>query len=171
MSLKALDPPDYYGVVLPGVYRASLPDKKHFPYIEILGLKSLIVLSPQKLTKSLSNFLDQQGIKVYHPGVKTWKMQGNWKGHTEELMKESLELLLNTDLYPTMISCDSGIHQTGMLVGCLRRMQGWMLSSVLSEYRLYASHRGRYINEQFIELFDVDLVPVPEQRPSWFLPA
>mmetsp|Transcript_49917 Transcript_49917/g.99368 ORF Transcript_49917/g.99368 Transcript_49917/m.99368 type:complete len:173 (+) Transcript_49917:366-884(+) len=32
-------------------------------------------------------------------------------------------------------------------------------------------HRYRLLNEQFIELFDTDLVRVPQRRPPWLLPT
>jgi len=69
-----------------------------------------------------------------------------------------------------MVMCASGIHQTGTLVGCLRRLQHWNLTSILVEYRSYACHRStRYGDEQFIELFDVDLVTLPADLPQWFI--
>jgi len=33
---------------------------------------------------------------------------------------------------------------------------------------MYASPKERYVNEQFIELFDTDLVNLPPGLPSWF---
>jgi protein tyrosine/serine phosphatase len=69
-----------------------------------------------------------------------------------------------------MVMCASGIHQTGTLVGCLRRLQNWSLTSILVEYRSFAVHRStRFGDEQFIELFDVDLVTLPYNLPSWFI--
>ena len=79
--------------------------------------------------------------------------------------------------------CSSGIHQTGALVGCLRKLQYWNLTSILVEvsffieikyllcqYKSYACHRStRFGDEQFIELFDVDLVTLPKNLPQWFL--
>lgn len=38
------------------------------------------------------------------------------------------------------------------------------------QYRNIASTvKTRFENEQFIELFDVDLVTLPEQLPQWFI--
>ena len=71
-----------------------------------------------------------------------------------------------------------GRHRTGTVVGCYRKLQRWALSSILEEYRRYAGMKVRILNEQvgdispipgrksidgweqFIELFDTDLVPV-----------
>lgn len=38
------------------------------------------------------------------------------------------------------------------------------------QYRnLASSIKTRFENEQFIELFDVDLVTLPQQLPDWFV--
>jgi tyrosine-protein phosphatase OCA1 len=65
-----------------------------------------------------------------------------------------------------------GRHRTGTVVGCWRKLQRWALSSILEEYRRYAGMKVRVLNEQvgvnsgemltqqFIELFDTDLVSI-----------
>jgi len=40
-------------------------------------------------------------------------------------------------------------------MGILRRLQGWALTPVLGEYRMYASPKERVMDQMFIELFDV----------------
>jgi len=80
-----------------------------------------------------------------------------------------MELVLDVGTHPVMIMCTSGIHETGTFVGCLRRLQGWSFSSILAEYHSYASSRARHMNEQFIELFDLDLVTLPANLPEWFI--
>jgi len=93
------------------------------------------------------------------------KLLGNQK-----FKEVALEIALNLKYHPIMVMCASGIHQTGTLVGCLRRLQHWNLTSILVEYRSYACHRStRYGDEQFIELFDVDLVTLPAALPQWFI--
>lgn len=42
-----------------------------------------------------------------------------------------------------------------MLVACLRRIQSWTLTSILSEFRLQSGPRRFFDIEQFIERFDV----------------
>ena len=37
------------------------------------------------------------------------------------------------------------------------------------KYRSYAGNKARYVNEQFIELFDMDLITLPHNLPSWFV--
>ena len=81
-------------------------------------------------------------------GLKAWRQDGTWKPVTEELIKEALEILLDINYHPVLVLCayvrntsnkplksnySSGIHQTGTLVGCLRRLQDWSLTSILVE--------------------------------------
>jgi len=40
------------------------------------------------------------------------------------------------------------------LVGCLRKLQKWSLTSVFDEYRRFAGKAARVADQQFIELFD-----------------
>jgi len=57
--------------------------------------------------------------------------------------------------------------RTGTVVGCLRKLQRWNLSSIFEEYRRYAGSKVRLLNEQFIELFDTDLVRIPVNKPKF----
>jgi hypothetical protein len=34
---------------------------------------------------------------------------------------------------------------------------------------MYAREKTRYMNEQFIEIFDLDLVTLPRDLPPWFI--
>lgn len=77
----------------------------------------------------------------------------------------------------------AGIFETGTLLGCLRKIQGWNLSSILFEYRSFAGSLARSANERFIEvrihilsqhqMFDTDLITMPptEFVPDWLLPS
>lgn len=86
---------------------------------------------------------------------------------SEELVLAALEIILNPANYPLAVMCNLGRHRTGTVIGCLRKLQGWNLTSILEEYRRYAASKVRLQNEQFIELFDTDLVRLPEYTPSF----
>jgi len=79
-----------------------------------------------------------------------------------------LQLVLDPVNYPVLVMCTSGIHQTGTFVGCLRKLQRWNFNAIIVEYRAFAGSKSRYMNEQFIELFDTDLVTLPKSLPAWF---
>ncbi|KAG0209007.1 hypothetical protein BGX28_000191 [Mortierella sp. GBA30] len=92
-----------------------------------------------------------------------------WKPLSEELIKEGLEMVLDARNYPIIVMDTSGIHEIGTFMGCLRRLQHWNFSSIIVEYRAYAGNKARYVNEQFIELFDIDWITLPETLPSWWI--
>ena len=76
---------------------------------------------------------------------------------TEHTVIAALSLLLSPPHLPCLICCPTGGHSVGVVVGCYRRVEGWSLQAIYSEYRRYAEEGGG-MNEQFIELFDVELV-------------
>eukprot|EP00026_Physarum_polycephalum_P015551 Phypoly_transcript_16261.p1 GENE.Phypoly_transcript_16261~~Phypoly_transcript_16261.p1 ORF type:complete len:193 (+),score=32.06 Phypoly_transcript_16261:117-695(+) len=166
---QQLCPPAAFGIIEPGIYRTNSLYPANFPYVKLLGLKTMVQLSPEVPIKAVTQFLEENNVKLIHLGLKAWKPDTTWKPVTEELIKEALEIVLNSENHPVMVTCTSGVHQTGVLVGCLRRIQHWNLTSILVEYRMFTQSNTRYVNEQFIELFDVDLVTLPPSLPDWFV--
>ena len=73
-------------------------------------------------------------------------------------MLEALRIILDESNYPLHVMDHQGSHRTGTVLGCLRKAQRWSLTSIFDEYRRYAGPKVRLANEQFIELFDTDLV-------------
>ena len=112
----------------------------------------------------------------------------SWDPISEEVVLEALEIILNPHNYPLIVMCNLGRHRTGRqycttgalrcdssqftlgtgtVVGCLRKLQRWNLTSIFEEYRRYAGSKVRIMNEQFIELFDTDLVRIPPEHAQW----
>ncbi|CDU22483.1 related to OCA1-putative protein tyrosine phosphatase [Sporisorium scitamineum] len=89
---------------------------------------------------------------------------------TEELVKDSLQILLTSSYHPVLVTDTSGIHEIGVLLGCLRKLQRWNFATILLEYRHFAGNRARATNERFVEMFDTDLIAFPERDslPTWF---
>ncbi|PVV02567.1 hypothetical protein BB560_002975, partial [Smittium megazygosporum] len=160
MSYQNLIPPVNFGYVEEDLYRFGQPNELNFPFLETLGLKTVLWLAYEEPNQKFLNFIDDQGIQFFHLG-------NGIDPITEEKIVDSLNIILNKDNYPFAIVCNIGRHQTGTLVGCLRKLQGWNLASIFDEYRRYAGPKVRLMNEQFIELFDTDLVNVPLDAPKW----
>ncbi|XP_020977559.1 uncharacterized protein LOC107635141 isoform X2 [Arachis ipaensis] len=57
--------------------------------------------------------------------------------------------------HPVLIHCKRGKHRTGCLVGCLRKLQNWCLSSVFEEYQRFAGAKSRNGDLTFIDRFDI----------------
>ncbi|CDS11184.1 hypothetical protein LRAMOSA03447 [Lichtheimia ramosa] len=168
---QLLTPPEQFGIVEPGIYRSDMLQPLHFPFIKSIHFKTVVMLSPEMPNRVTSNLMDECGMKLVHLGMATWKptQPSTWRPVSEELIKEGLELILNKETHPVLIMCTSGIHESGTLVGCLRKLEGWNFSSIITEYRAYAGTKARYVNEQFIELFDLDLVTLPPNLPDWLI--
>ena len=169
MAAKII-PPSNFAVVQTDLYRSAQPTELNFPFLEKLNLRSVVHLAPDELPPPFLAWLDDQGIRLIHLGDDVGK-RSPWKPVSEEMVLEGLSVLLDPASYPLLVMCTLGRHRTGTLGGCLRKLQGWNLTAILEEYRRHAGPKFRLLNEQFIELFDTDLVPVPPRRPSWLLPA
>ena len=42
---------------------------------------------------------------------------------------------------PLLIHCTKGTHRTGCVVGCLRKLEEWSLTSIFDEYQRYAGSK------------------------------
>ncbi|XP_002988621.2 probable tyrosine-protein phosphatase DG1060 [Selaginella moellendorffii] len=165
--LAVMSIPENYGIVEPGIYRASALKVHSLAFVSNLHLKTLLHLSPEPLCPVIGTFLQQSAVNLIHLGAREGK-PASWKPVSENMMKDALEIVLDDSMYPIMVTCSSGIQQTGTFVGCLRRLQKWNLTSIIEEYRRYAGNKAHYANEQFLELFDEDIVKLPSNLAPWF---
>mmetsp|Transcript_22811 Transcript_22811/g.37550 ORF Transcript_22811/g.37550 Transcript_22811/m.37550 type:complete len:169 (-) Transcript_22811:47-553(-) len=158
-------PPLNFGMVEDDLYRSGQPNELNFPFLEKLKLKKIIYLAPDEPSQQFTNFMEDQDIEMVHLG---WEGHTNpWKPISEEVVLAALDIILDPSNYPLHIMCNLGRHRTGTLLGCLRKLQRWNLTAIFEEYRRYAGSKVRLLNEQFIELFDTDLVRIPLNHPSW----
>eukprot|EP00658_Telonema_sp_P-2_P009969 TRINITY_DN13724_c0_g1_i3.p1 TRINITY_DN13724_c0_g1~~TRINITY_DN13724_c0_g1_i3.p1 ORF type:complete len:219 (+),score=57.37 TRINITY_DN13724_c0_g1_i3:231-887(+) len=161
-------PPDKFSMVEDGVYRSNAITAANFDFIKRLGLRTVVLLSPEMPLRALTDFLKHQSVQLIELGLRIWSPDS--KAVSEEMVKEALEFVLDASCHPLLIMCSSGVHRTGVVFGCLRRLERWSVSAVIEEYRSFASDEtARYINEQFIDCFDLDLVHLPEHLPEWWL--
>jgi tyrosine-protein phosphatase OCA1 len=158
-------PPINFGLVENKLYRSGQPNELNFPFLEKLGLKSIVFLAPEEPNNRFLNFIDDQGIELHHLGHSLNSNQ--FDPISEEVVLEALELMTDQSNYPLMVMCNQGRHRTGTVVGCLRKLQRWNLTSIFEEYRRMAGPKVRLLSEQFIELFDIDLVTQPSNKPDW----
>ncbi|XP_042944978.1 probable tyrosine-protein phosphatase DSP4 isoform X2 [Carya illinoinensis] len=129
---ELLVPPLNFAMVDNGVFRSGFPDSANFGFLKSLGLRSIICLCPETYPEANNDFLKANGIKLFQFGIDSY-----------------------TRNHPLLIHCKRGKHRTGCLVGCLRRLQRWCLSSVFDEYQRFAAAKARVSDQRFIELFDI----------------
>eukprot|EP01113_Clastostelium_recurvatum_P016435 TRINITY_DN19400_c0_g1_i1.p1 TRINITY_DN19400_c0_g1~~TRINITY_DN19400_c0_g1_i1.p1 ORF type:complete len:183 (+),score=44.23 TRINITY_DN19400_c0_g1_i1:43-549(+) len=162
-------PPPNFGMVEDDLYRCGQPNELNFPFIEKLNLKKIVFLAPDEPSQQFLNFIEDQEIELLHLGVETTPTPSShtWNPISEDVVISALRVVLDQASYPLAVMCNLGRHRTGTVIGCLRKLQRWNLTSIFEEYRRFAGSKVRLLNEQFIELFDTDLVAVPENAPAW----
>ncbi|PKI85889.1 hypothetical protein MVES_000617 [Malassezia vespertilionis] len=194
LQIVPLNPPPVFSHVCPHIFRSAdpgvLPDA--FVFLETLHLRSIVLLSIEYPSKAMKAFAAKNHVQMHHFGIERRWPTPNLTGTVyaqqpmpktsnlflsvhemnsfsvlESIVKDALQLLLDVRNHPV-----AGIFETGTLIGCLRKMQGWNFASILLEYRGFAGPLSRGANERFIETFDTDLVTLPptEFIPDWLLP-
>ena len=117
----------------------------------------------------LAAFFEQNGTRVI--GIES-TVSDTLRGLypiAEEMVTESLKLISEASSYPLLVLCKDGRALTGVVIACLRKLQHWAFVSICEEYRRYAgpSSRIQQQHEQFIELFDTDLVSISASSPAF----
>lgn len=98
-------------------------------------------------------FLKANGIQLYQFGIDGAKEP--FVNIPEDTIREALKVVIDARNHPLLIHCKRGKHRTGCLVGCLRKLQRWCLTSVFDEYQRFAAAKARISDQRFMELFDI----------------
>ncbi|CAK7349043.1 unnamed protein product [Dovyalis caffra] len=148
-----LIPPLNFAMVDNGIFRSGFPDSANFSFLQTLGLRSIICLCPEPYSEATTEFLKDGGIRLYQFGIESYKEP--FVNMPEDTIREALKVVLDVKNHPVLIHCKRGKHRTGCLVGCLRKLQKWCLSSIFDEYQRFAAAKARVSDQRFMELFDV----------------
>ena len=165
-----LVPPINFAMVAPGIYRSGFPTERNVPFLERLGLRTIISLSPERYGSAFLLWASTHSIDLVSLSIPA--IREPWDMISGDQVTQILETLLNTSHHPCLIHCNKGKHRTGCVVGCLRRLQRWSLAVIFNEYSRFADTKGRFLDLQFIELFDLSHVTVHlASLPSWLEPS
>ncbi len=187
--LMPLFPPLNFNVVEDGLYRSGVPFELNFEvilccnnllifcfnyfscsqqFLKTLNLRSVIVLSSNCIDDSSLKFFEENNIRaIYIENSVNDSLRGLFP-IAEEMVTESLKVLSEKQNYPLLVICKTGKSLTGVVMACLRKLQHWSLISIFEEYRRFAGgSRLQQQHEQFIELFDTDLIPLGESAPDF----
>lgn len=63
-----LVPPDNFGLVEPGLYRCSKLDPDHFPFLQTLKLKTILLLDAENPPRNLKSFITENDIELINLG-------------------------------------------------------------------------------------------------------
>ncbi|KAF1875891.1 hypothetical protein Lal_00006522 [Lupinus albus] len=146
-------PPLNFAMVDNGIFRSGFPDSANFGFLKSLRLRSVICLCPEPYPEPTLEFLKANKIRLYQFGIDGCKEP--FVNIPHDIVREALKVVLDDKNHPLLIHCKRGKHRTGCLVGCIRRLQRWCLSSVFDEYQRFAGAKARVSDQRFIELFDL----------------
>ncbi|KAI5785588.1 putative tyrosine phosphatase family protein [Peziza echinospora] len=169
-GFNKLIPPQNFAPVEDGLYRSGQPSSINLAFLRELNLKTIVWLAVEEPSESLLTFADENDLTIHHLGLQ----EGNnpWDPLTVDCVVDAVQQLVNKTNFPILVSCSMGRHRTGTVIGCLRRLQGWNLTSTLEEYRRFTgSRRNRAVNELMIEAFDRMAIKIPGEaeggKPDW----
>lgn len=146
-------PPLNFSMVDNGIFRSGFPDSPNFSFLQTLGLRSIICLCPEPYPEHNMEFLKSNGIRLFQFGIESNKEP--FVNIPDDMIREALKVVLDDRNHPVLIHCKRGKHRTGCLVGCLRKVQRWCLTSVFDEYQRFAAAKARISDQRFMELFDI----------------
>ncbi|CAI0550974.1 unnamed protein product [Linum tenue] len=146
-------PPLNFAMVDNGIFRSGFPDSANFSFVETLGLRSIICLCPEPYPEANTEFLKANGIRLFQFGIEGYKVRSAFP--SAGIIHLCVAKNADVKNHPLLIHCKRGKHRTGCVVGCLRKLQKWCLSSIFDEYQRFAAAKARVSDQRFMELFDV----------------
>ncbi|XP_022758996.1 probable tyrosine-protein phosphatase At1g05000 isoform X2 [Durio zibethinus] len=141
-----LIPPLNFAMVDNGIFRSGFPGSANFSFLQTLNLSSIIYLCPEPYPEANIEFLKSNGIRLFQFGIEGYKEP--FVNIPEDTIREALKVVLDVRNHPVLIHCKRGKHRTGCLVGCLRKLQRWCLSSVFDEYQRFAAAKARVSDQR-----------------------
>jgi protein tyrosine/serine phosphatase len=151
-----LFPPMNFQMVEKNLYRSAFPLEINHTFLRSLKLKTIVILDGE-CPESLVNFAENDNIKI------DFVDSDNTHSIGEQMVTKALEWLVRTEHYPLLVCCHHGRQLTGVVIACLRKLQGWSFISIFEEYRRYAGYQPQQKHEEFVELFDTDLIDIKGQ--------
>jgi tyrosine-protein phosphatase SIW14 len=159
-------PPTNFSLVARGIYRGSYPNFRNYSFLRTLRLRSILFLCPEDYSPMNKDFLEHNNITLINV-----PMEGNkepFKMIEPELVHQALVYITDARNHPIYIHCNKGKHRTGTVIGCLRKLQLWTLTSIFDEYRRFAGIKARAIDQQYIELYVPSAVVLEHRNlPEW----
>lgn len=119
-----LIPPINFSMVAPGIYRSGYPSRKNFRFLQKIGIRSILCLTPEKYADNNMEFARQNGVRVLQYGI-----EGNKEPFVhipEEVVRRAVVQVLNTMNQPVLIHCVEGSMQVSLGNGLSRRMDSFL---------------------------------------------
>jgi tyrosine-protein phosphatase SIW14 len=152
-------------MVSPGIYRSGYPNPKNHSFLQRLHLRSIVFISTDEYYEGMKTFLHDNNVTLYH-----YRLEGNQEPFGEMdpvVVAELLVKLLDVRNHPILVHCNKGKHRVGAIVGCLRKLQNWSMTSIFDEYKRQSGSKIRIADLEFIELFDHPVEFNSNHLPPW----
>ncbi|OHT01872.1 Tyrosine phosphatase family protein [Tritrichomonas foetus] len=156
-----LEPPDAFGLVTQSISRCATISPTNFNFLSLYNFKTVLFINEDNPLQRIADFLKSRGTKYTRIGIYSQRSSLQWRTQLDELVKLSLQYILDRDNQPMLISSSSTLHLC-TIIGCLRKIQGWDLCSIMEEFRRFTPEQPFSLYKNYIELFDFDLVNIPE---------
>ncbi|BAM82990.1 hypothetical protein, conserved [Cyanidioschyzon merolae strain 10D] len=161
-----LIPPLNFSMAAPGIYRSGYPNSMNHAFMKKLQLKTILYLCPEDYSEANTAWCRAHNVQIVQCGILPNKEP--FQFIPEDVVADALRVLLDCRNHPILMHCNSGKHRSGVVIGTLRKMQGWSLTSIFDEYRRFAGSKVRILDQQFIELFRIESVTYDkEYAPRW----
>lgn len=168
-----LNPPLRFNVIQPNLYRGSYPRPRNKRFLEGLGLKTILSITPtalgtdQEQDQWLLDFAAEQNIDLVHimsgdSSAKSKKKRGVPLAY--EVVRAACEYMINADMAPMYVHCVNGSHVTCLVVACLRKLSFWSTAAISDEFLRYGDME--LADRQFVEGFRVQ-ISVPPKTVPW----
>ncbi|AET40865.1 Oca4p Ecym_7007 [Eremothecium cymbalariae DBVPG len=182
-----LVPPANFGIAEEGIYRCSRIETINLSFLEVLTLKSIVFVGGQEPSKFFREFFERCNVQLFvikrvqtsstlaPPRNSVTKEQpveesdfssgcqsvSQYKlSDSDDLMiikstslQKIFRLIMDTTNHNTLL-----VDKTSVVIGLLRRILKWNISSIISEYRLYTGKNSNYFAETFLEVINVNII-------------
>ena len=120
---QSMAPPMSFAMVSPGVFRSGFPTRHNAPFLQRLGLRSLVHLAEQpglvNYDGPLEAWISKGGLRLFTCGV-CGSREPFVRPEAEEIGK-ALRVLLDTANHPVLLHNLRGDGTVSVVIGCLRR--------------------------------------------------
>ncbi|VVT45724.1 uncharacterized protein SAPINGB_P000859 [Magnusiomyces paraingens] len=181
-NVKLLVPPLNFALVAEDVYRSGHPLEINHPFIENLNLRTIVYIGDPPSSKDKGK--DINSVKIFQR-YQEWAKEQNirlvhfhqpsakepFRENNKDIIKEALEIILDTRNLPVLLNSNKGKHRIGVLIGVMRvLLQGWSLATTFDEYIKFANGKSD-ADLEFIERFKEVIEYDSDFAPQWLRKA
>ena len=169
-----LYPPMNFAYVEKDFYRSAYPNRTNTSFLLTLNLKTIVIPEKDEFSSIIEDFARDNNMTLIVLQEKDALRPPRGSIHAssplaEDMIIKASNTVLDSSHYPLLVSCKDGRNFVGAIVGCVRKLQKWSLMSIFEEFRRFSGTRQQQ-HEQFIELFDTDLLTINKEKlPEPFL--